>query len=332
MIMPLLERRDFEIVRTLGRIRYATTLELGRAFFPTADRARTRLRKLRELDLIRPHRKGIPEQIRYSAWRLTADGIDLLGEAFPEEIIPDALAERLGEGNLMNIQHREAITRLYVRLITANRRLHPQTTAADRRVFITTCRERASQFLWQADGDVTLRHRGENADQLNIPDATLTARSRRVRVFLEMDRSSRALPRIRHAMERYGTYLRVGYPTDFADACEPVVLYVTKSRGRREGIATVAREVLTPLGHRWDVTTEVESTAWLESHLFAQDAPTDMPLPTDLPGLAREMYVWMREYQDGLRANGQDLPDRGRQLLRRVYDHLTVRPEIADAA
>ena len=103
-----LEARDWEILRTLLRLRYMTTRELAGAFFTSDDLARRRLRKLSGWDLIRSHRKGLVEAVRYP-WRLTSHGIDRVVAEFPGELIPDGLADRLSDGNPINVDHREAI-------------------------------------------------------------------------------------------------------------------------------------------------------------------------------------------------------------------------------
>lgn len=117
MIKEVLQRRDLEILRTLARIRHATSRELTRAFFPSPIAARRRLRVLTGLDLIQPHRKGVPAQMIYQAWRLTAIGVEQVAAAFPDELVPDGLAEKLADANLLHVDHREAVSRIYLRLL-----------------------------------------------------------------------------------------------------------------------------------------------------------------------------------------------------------------------
>jgi hypothetical protein len=75
-----------------------------------------RLRRLAGLDLIAMHRKGVPGRLPYYAWRLTTRGFDVVAEAFPEEPYPDGLAERLADGSLHILDHRGALTPLYLGL------------------------------------------------------------------------------------------------------------------------------------------------------------------------------------------------------------------------
>jgi len=94
MIRRSLQRRDLEILRTIGRLRYVATQEIVATL-------------LSGLDLIATHRKGVPERLPYYAWRLTSRGLDVVAEAFPDELFPDGLAERLADGSLHNLDHRE---------------------------------------------------------------------------------------------------------------------------------------------------------------------------------------------------------------------------------
>ena len=57
MLLDYLQRRDLEILRTLGRTRYLTTKEIVAGFFATPQVGRRRVRRLSALDLIAAHRK-----------------------------------------------------------------------------------------------------------------------------------------------------------------------------------------------------------------------------------------------------------------------------------
>src|SRR5262249_1692286 len=107
--MPILRLgvRDLEILRTLARLRYVTGRQLRARFFSYDDFGRKRLKKLSSQDFIRPHTKGLPAQCGYSAWRLTPRGVELVAREFPDERLPDGIVERLAEGSLLNLEHRE---------------------------------------------------------------------------------------------------------------------------------------------------------------------------------------------------------------------------------
>src|SRR5262249_51237980 len=163
----------------------------------TPSAGRRRLRRLSGLDLIATHRKGVPERLPYYAWRLTSRGLDVVAEAFPDELLPDGLAERLAEGSLHNLDHRGALTRLYLTLVAAA--VGPMPDDADLaslRAVVDAIWARAAQLWWQPDGDVVLRFRKLAEDMQLIPDATICGRYRAVRIFVELDRSTRGLSRI----------------------------------------------------------------------------------------------------------------------------------------
>jgi hypothetical protein len=199
-----LELRDQEVLRTLCRVQFLTTREIGGAFFASARVARRRLHKLSEWDYIKPHTKGIPPRSCYSAWRLTTRGVEAVETAFPNERIPDGLVERLSEQSLYNLEHREAIARIYLDLITKGYPSEAEGTPH------ATCRKRAAELRaraelieWRPDGDVTLAYViGKKRHQV-IPDATVVSRQRKVRIFIEVDRSTKALSRIKENLKTY---------------------------------------------------------------------------------------------------------------------------------
>ncbi len=98
--------------RTLGRLRYMTTKEIVAGFFATPTVGRRRIRRLSGLDLIASHRKGVPDELQYFAWRLTPRGLAVVAEGFPGRALPkNGLAERVAEGSLRNIEHRQQLSR-----------------------------------------------------------------------------------------------------------------------------------------------------------------------------------------------------------------------------
>src|SRR5690242_6614760 len=112
-----LESRDFEILRTLLRCRFLTSREINGAFFPCPKVGRRRLHKLSDRDYIKPHSKGLPPRSSYSAWRLTSKGLQAAERNFPDDPFPDGLIERLSDQSLYNLEHREAISRIYLKLV-----------------------------------------------------------------------------------------------------------------------------------------------------------------------------------------------------------------------
>src|SRR5215475_13826852 len=100
-----LETRDVEILRALLRVRYLTSRQLNAAFFSCPRVGRRRIQRLSEHDLIRPHTKGLPPELRYTAWRLTARGLDAVVHEFPDEPVPDGLLDRVASGSLHYAHH-----------------------------------------------------------------------------------------------------------------------------------------------------------------------------------------------------------------------------------
>jgi hypothetical protein len=334
MIRDSLQRRDLEILRTVGRLRYVTTREIAATFFATADLGRRRLRHLSQLDLIATHRKGVPDRLSFQAWRLTTRGLDVVAEAFPEEPFPDGLVERLADGSLYNLEHRGALNQLYLALVAAG--AGPMPDDADLqtvRAVMDGRRARADQFWWQPDGDVVLRSEKLGDPIQVVPDATLCGRHRSVRVFVELDRSTRGLARIQENVERYAWFLRHGYGGVFPDGRAPSLLYVVRSAGRRAGVAERMRRAVGG-SIPWAVEQEKAAVKWLEATLVdpAHDgAPPRLPAAgADQSGdglalAARTVYGWARSYVEQLRAEGRALPPEGLEALREMHRQLKAR-------
>jgi hypothetical protein len=311
-----------------------TTNEIVVTFFATPHLGRRRLRRLSGLDLIATHRKGVPDRLPHYAWRLTSRGLDVVAEAFPDEPFPDGLAERLADASLRNLDHHAAVSRLYLGLIAAG--AGPMPDDADLssvRTVVEGLRARATQVWWQPDGDVVLRFERLGQEARVIPDATVCGRHKTVRIFVELDRSTRALGRIAENLERYAWFLRHDHARLFADGRVPSVLYVVRSAGRRAGISEHAERIL---GNDvcWAVLEEKAAIDWLEGALVdrARDAAV-LPPPATAPGdahgglaeAAKAVYVWARSYAEELRARGHELPEAGRDALLEMYRQLKAR-------
>lgn len=255
--------RDLEILRTLARVRYLTTRQVATFFFACPRVARRRLQRLSERDLIAPHRKGIPSMTPYSAWRLTTRGLAITARAFPEEHLSDRLVERVTHGSLHNLEHRDALARLYLDLV-APVRPDDRQTPGDMRRWAKDVRARAAAIRWQSDGDLVLRARylGNSFDV--IPDATVTSTRQKVRVFVEMDRSTKALGRIRTTVERYESLIRMDYARTFPDGFTPVVLFVVPSTARKAHIAKLAQS-----RHVRALLPE-EASVWLSTEILGK--------------------------------------------------------------
>lgn len=333
MLLDCLQRRDLEILRTLARLRYMTTREIVTGFFATPTVGRRRIRRLSGLDLIASHQKGVPEALQYHAWRLTPRGLDVVAEAFPDEPFPDGLVERLAEGSLRNIEHRQQLSRLYLGFLAAEAGPMPEeANVASMRAVVDSLRARASQVWWRADGDVVLRFTKVGEDTQIVPDATVHGRHREVRIFVELDRSTRELSRIEENLQRYAWFFGEVYREQFPDQRTPGLLYVVRSQGRKASLDALARRVLSDRV-AWAVLLEAEAIGWLERGLIdprvgpAHDATRDRGASAEGAGddekglveLAADVYRWTVGYEKELKAEGRSLPREGQALFRALH-------------
>jgi hypothetical protein len=290
MPQTLFRPRDLEILRTLCRLRYVTGRELRAAFFASDDPGRKRLKMLSARMVIAPHVRGLPPGVNYRAWRLSRRGLDLVSRQWPWEPAPDGLVERTAKGSLYNLHHREGINAVYLDYLRGS-------SAADARLDQESITERANSVFWYPDGDCALRYPHHDKTLELVPDAVIAARHRRVRVFLEVDRSSKTLARIRENIERYADYLRVQYTADFPDERVPYVLYVVRSTSRRGHVSGLFKQVFgTRFG--WQVLLQGRTTAWLENTLLGEQRADASAAALSRSGVAAEAERALRWTND----------------------------------
>jgi hypothetical protein len=229
-----LETRDYEILRTLARLHFVTSAEVIGTFFTSEFAGYRRLRKLAGLNLVKRHTKGAPPRSNYCAWRLSGAGIEAVARAFPDEPIPDGLEDKLARQSLYNLEHREAVSRLYLDVIRGDER--PQgSSCAEVRAWIARLRNRAGRFNWRSDGSVVLTFRDLGDRCRIIPDAVATTPAHRL--FIELDRSTKSLPRIEENLREYRAFFG-------SRACRQIcgddlpaqLVYVVHSQARKDGI------------------------------------------------------------------------------------------------
>jgi hypothetical protein len=292
-----LEVRDLEILRALLRVRYLTTRQLNRTFFSCPRVGRRRVHRLSDLNLIRPHTKGLPPQLHYTAWRVTSRAVDEIARAFPEEPIPDGLVERVTNGSLHHALHREALADLYLGLVVPSRAALPEKDLRAHRRWAAELRGRAGSITWEPDGDVVLTSSwlGQRTDV--VPDAVVRSMARKRRVFVELDRSTKDLGRIRDCLERY---TRVLADCDLGgDAVS--VLFVVRSAARRANIEALATQVP---GLELVVLREPEAIEWLREEALSAIAEPTKPRDDSVHVAARRAYVWITQLDGVLRQNG----------------------------
>jgi hypothetical protein len=320
-----LELRDEEILRALLRVRYLTTRQLSGAFFSCPRVARRRIHRLSEYDLIRPHMKGLPEVLRYSAWRLTPRGLDAVTHAFPDEPIPDGLIDRVVAGSLHHHQHREALADLYLGLVVPPRAQLSETDRAGHRRWAAEMRGRADAVTWEPDGDVVLTANdlGQRVDV--VPDAVVRAPRGKRRIFVELDRSTKDLGRIRGGLSRYAMILEQANLGGDA----PSVLFVVRSEKRKENIQGLA------CGLPLLVLRDVEAVEWLREELLAiPPAPRQPKDERTVELAARRVYTWATKLDRVLRASGvqQTLEQAEPVLMKEGYEQLRELYRVLKAA
>ena len=318
------ELRDLEILRALLRVRYLTTRQITWAFFTCPRVGRRRVHRLSEYDLIRPHAKGLPEALRYTAWRLTARGLDAVAHEFPDEPVPDGLIDRVATGSLHHALHREALAELYLGLAIPPRTELADSDLAAHRRWVGEMRARAGSITWQPDGDVVLSvsQLGQRVDV--VPDAVVRSRAQ-WRVFIELDRSTKDLGRIREGLERYQSVLR---HHDFGGDA-PCVLFVVRSAARKANIQKLTAGL--PLV----VVEHSQAVAWLREQLLAILPAASTTDRTPMHTAAHRAYSWMVKLDRVLRMNGMhaalseaepDLMKQGVERMTALYHRLKASP------
>lgn len=337
MLLDRLELRDREVLRTLARLRYVTTRQLIGTLFPSDDVARRRLKLLSGLNLVRPHTHGLPPGCAYHAWRLTADGVQLVHRAFPSEPVPDGLVERLAEGSLANAHHREALVRLYLLLVVGARSTVAPRDPAGARAWARLVRTRAEQFTWAADGDVVLRYAtvkpnaagAPAAEEWVIPDATVVPTKPALRLFVELDRSTHKRARVRDALRRYKRFFAEGYGASFPDQRTPHIVLVVPSEARRRNLTAVAADVFAT-AERCTVLTEDQAPRWMAQALglpeltppeTTREAGDEGAIGGALELAARDVYTTLHSYRRELRIADPafDFPAPVKDALRRLH-------------
>jgi hypothetical protein len=111
-----------------------------------------------------------------------------------------------------------------------------------------------------------LRYKDLGTDYRLVPDATITSAVKRVRLFVELDRSNKGLSRIKENLECYNTFNRHVHGSVYKDGKEPWVVYIVRSRARHDSVAKLASDVLKC---RWKVAIAGQAaTQWLAAQLL----------------------------------------------------------------
>ena len=231
-----------------------------------------------------------------------------LASAFPSERIPDGFVDRVSTGSLAQVLHREALADLYLRLVVPSREGLDEKDLAAHRRWAAENRTRANQLGWRPDGDVVLRC-DWLAQKIEIyPDAVVhSAESRpRARVFVELDRSTKDLARIRQNLKQYGRYFE---RTHFGDEAV-TLLYVVRSEGRKASLVALAKQLL-ERPREITVLREDEAVRWLQDRLLTVAATAAAATPPPPPSreerlriAAKNSYSWIAKLESWLFQNG----------------------------
>jgi hypothetical protein len=105
--------------------------------------------------------------------------------------------EKVADGSLYNLDHRDALAQLYMDVVVPLRDHLPEKgPLLEHRRWASELRRRGGEIAWRPDGDVRLRYMWFGKTCEVIPDATLFARGQKLRIFVELDRSTKPLGRI----------------------------------------------------------------------------------------------------------------------------------------
>ena len=332
--------RDLEVLRTLARLHFVGSAQLNGAFFPSGHVGYRRLRALAARDFIKRHTKGALPRSSYCAWRLTPHGMGVVRDEFGEDV-PEGLDERLANQSLVDLDHREAISSIYLALNGGgDADLAGQASWQELQARMAATAGRASRVRWQADGALVLRFRELGHEHRLVPDATVEAIDKPIRLFVELDRSNKPLGRIEENLRRYAAFVKGPYRTHYPDQHPPCVAYFVRSPHRGQNIAKLAQNILGTACH-WKVTTHGAAAVWLSEVLLdehREDAATGdpnglaiaLPATTDVHGLRTAAHELLRSTSDLLKRSTTtfetlslaepDLVSRWKRDLRVLYE------------
>jgi hypothetical protein len=226
-------------------------------------------------------------------------GLQVLDREFPTEAWRAESVDRAAENSLHAIEHREQLSRVYLDLVTAGRfsAAVPETSRED----VAHMRQRANQFTWQPDGDVVLLFTDCGENIRIVPDAVVTSIKRQIRLFVECDRSTKTLKRIRDDLKSYDQYYKRSYREEFPDGCKPALVYVVRSEARRATVQKVRDGLF--LSCHFRILVAGQASAWCEQllidpKLIEPNEPSPKLLLGDLWRASRDLYDWLNLGRD----------------------------------
>jgi hypothetical protein len=209
----------------------------------------------------------------------------------------------------------------------------------EHRRWASELRRRGGEIAWRPDGDVRLRYMWFGKTCEVIPDATLFARGQKLRIFVELDRSTKPLGRICAQLDQYKHLLGV-YAHHYPDGTTPRVLFAVRSEGRAASISKIAAQIFFR-DRPWKVLPVADAAEWLRAKLLPSHEPRVPAAGPDDPALRRaaiSAYEWCRkllaDHRDqlaaGLEKSTPGLVRDGQQRMRALYDALVYRGATTD--
>jgi hypothetical protein len=258
--MPVMTRRDWEVMRTMGRFRVLRVQSLVGKMFKGARAGQRRFRVLRDAGLIERHRQAIePGRGADNAvyYRLSRAGMRRVLEEERGEVDGDAVERALARTRRMklkNDEHQEALLDLYLEAVLV--RGDDDATAK---------RAEAIRF-W---GDRAFVMKSPLRKSLVIPDAVYLSEGTRRLVMVEMDRSTASLRRIEEKLTQYSIVVRTGgLKRSLPQAERRALLFVTRTAARAKNIRNAAR--LLEFGPLEVVIRPFdEAVRWLDGALYS---------------------------------------------------------------
>jgi hypothetical protein len=131
---------------------------------------------------------------------------------------------------------------------------------------------------------------------------TLVGPARNARIFIELDRSTKALSRIETTIKHYARYLADCYRSDFPGDLEPHVVFVVPSKERKENMRELAGQMLTKPS-QLHIGTEKQVVDWLDRNLMVDATPEPgeatppAPSPSDLCRFTSELLGEIKRFE-----------------------------------
>ena len=297
----MITKRDTELLRTICRLKLLRVQNVVGVLFSHVRSAQRRFAALRDLGLIRSHRKGLPicrGPNGPAYYSLTEQGLAWVLEAFPGESHLAGSAGKALARSLRHPEHHESLVALYMQLVCED----------DTEELV----ERATRIRYWGDGDIRIAVHSPLIRADIYPDAVLENIEGGPRVFVELDRSSNSQKRITWGVEKYAAgFQHRSLEGPFEDERVAELVYITKSKQRAEGLRNRFRAL--PLaGLKVSVVPFPLAGNWLRATLLDHDILLEEPqighCCERIEGILARLYGESCGIANALKRSGQPLP------------------------